>query len=298
MVQYFAVFLILSFFGGSLVTTTSPQQRNDSKLKDLCQRSLLGFPGIPGSNGIPGVPGVPGPHGPQGREGVKGQIGDKGSQGMPGPRGDRGREGPPGKSGPRGIQGMKGQQGLLGMKGERGAVGIKGERGIVGMKGEQGAKRRQGEKGESAKASQSSVVPQTNWKQCVWKSGISTDNGKIKNCAFNKLQSNSALRVSFQGNMRVEGTSSKCNRWYFKFNGNECSGPMTIDAVIYNYWPSGNPNLLHHRSLEGYCENIPQGAVRVELWVGKCSGYTLGDAHTGWNSVSRIMIEEVSRSQS
>ena len=37
MVQYFAVFLILSFFGGSLGTTTSPQQQNASKLKDLCQ---------------------------------------------------------------------------------------------------------------------------------------------------------------------------------------------------------------------------------------------------------------------
>ena len=66
------------------------------------------------------------------------------------------------------IQGMKGQQGLLGMKGERG---------IVGMKGRKGDK---GDKGESAKASQASVVPQTNWKQCVWKSNTETDNGKIK----------------------------------------------------------------------------------------------------------------------
>ena len=60
------------------------------------------------------------------------------------------------------------------MKGERGAVGTKGERGIVGNQG------RKGEKGESAKASQASVVPQTNWKQCVWKSKTSTSNGKIK----------------------------------------------------------------------------------------------------------------------
>ena len=99
--------------------------------------------------------------------------------------------------------------------------------------------------------------------------------------------------------MGVYGSSEKCNRWYFKFNGNECSGPMTIEAVVYNNWPSGNPHLLHHRSFEGYCENIPQGAVRVELWVGQCSGgWTLGNADTGWNSVSRIMIEEVSRPQS
>ena len=95
--------------------------------------------------------------------------------------------------------------------------------------------------------------------------------------------------------MRVLG-KPKCNRWYFKFNGNECSGPMTIEAAVYNYWLSGNQ--YHHRSFEGYCENIPQGAVRVGLWVGKCSSEILGDAYTGWESVSRIMIEEVSRPQS
>ena len=87
---------------------------------------------------------------------------------MPGPRGDRGREGPPGKSGPTGIEGIKGQQGLVGLKGEPGIVGNQ------GIKGEKG------EKGESAKAIQASVVPQTNWKQCVWKSESGTDNGKIK----------------------------------------------------------------------------------------------------------------------
>ena len=121
----------------------------------------------------------------------------------------------------------------------------------------------------------------------------------FQDCAFNKLQSNSALRVSFQGNMRVQGNNVECNRWYFKFNGNECSGPITIEAVVYNNWPSvNNPNLLHHRSFEGYCENIPQGTVRVELWVGRCIGTTLGDAYTGYISVSQIMIEEVSGPQS
>ena len=97
----------------------------------------------------------------------------------------------------------------------------------------------------------------------------------FQDCSFKKLQPDTALKVSFQGSMRVYGSGSKCNRWYFKFNGNECSGPMTIEAVVYNYWPSGEPNLHHHRSFEGYCENIPQGAVRVELWVGQCSGSTL-----------------------
>ena len=119
----------------------------------------------------------------------------------------------------------------------------------------------------------------------------------FQDCAFNKLRSDTALKVSFQGVMRVVG-KGQCNRWYFKFNGNECNGPMAIEAIVYNDWPSGNPNLHHHRSFEGYCENISQGAVRVELWVGQCTSQRLGDAYTGWISVSRIMIEEVSRPQS
>ena len=119
----------------------------------------------------------------------------------------------------------------------------------------------------------------------------------FQDCAFNKLKSDTALRVSYQGNTR-SNSQNKCNRWYFKFNGNECSGPMTIEAVVYNNWSSGRLNQLHHRSFEGYCENIPQGAVTVELWIGQCSNEHLANAYTGWKSVSRIMIEEVVRPQS
>ncbi|XP_078353266.1 uncharacterized protein LOC144638033 [Oculina patagonica] len=275
---YFAVLLVFCGTVNSLEPTTSLQQQDTGATKDLCEKfiSTHGFPGIPGSNGMPGMPGIPGPQGPQGRDGAKGQTGDKGSQGMMGPKGQRGIEGPRGKNGPPGMMGIKGARGLVGDQ------GIKGDK---------------GEKGESV-TSPSSAVPQTNWKQCVWKSDDGKDSGKIKDCSFNKLRSDTAIKVSFQGNMAVRGSSSKCNRWFFKFSGNECSGPMTIEAVVYNAW-SSDPNLLHHRSFEGYCENIPQGTVRVELWVGKCpSGTSLGDAYTGWTSVSRIMIEEVSRPQS
>ena len=78
---------------------------------------------------------------------------------MLGPKGDRGPEGPRGKSG------------------EPGMMGIKGERGIVGNQGNKGVK---GQKGASGAASPASAVPQTNWKQCVWKKDDDTNNGKIK----------------------------------------------------------------------------------------------------------------------
>ena len=56
-------------------------------------------------------------------------------------------------------------------------MGIKGARGIVGNQGVKGDK---GEKGESV-TSPSSAVPQTNWKQCVWKNlNDDRDSGKIK----------------------------------------------------------------------------------------------------------------------
>ncbi|CAH3148716.1 unnamed protein product [Pocillopora meandrina] len=275
----------------SVGTTTSPQQQNPHTGTDKgpCEKSIFarGFSGIPGSNGIPGMPGIPGapgPQGQQGKDGAKGEPGVKGPRGMTGTRGQKGNPGSLGKNGTPGMMGMKGDKGHEGSRGSSGPPGIK------GVKGEQGSK---GEKGEIV----NSAASQTNWKQCVWKNEDGRDSGKIKDCSFNKLQSDTAIKVSFQGNTVVYGTTSKCNKWFFKFNGNECSGPMTIEAVVYNNWPSGNPNLLHHRSFEGYCENIPQGRVTVELWVGKCPGYVLGDAYTGWNSVARIMIEEVSRAQ-
>ena len=37
MVQHFAVLLILCISGGSLGTTTSPQQQNTEKVEDLCE---------------------------------------------------------------------------------------------------------------------------------------------------------------------------------------------------------------------------------------------------------------------
>ena len=47
------------------------------------------------------------------------------------------------------------------------------------------------------------------------------------------------------------------------------------------------------RHIEGACEKIHKGTVRVGFWVGKCAGRQPADAHTGWKSVSRIYVEEI-----
>ncbi len=73
---------------------------------------------------------------------------------------------------------------------------------------------------------------------------------------------------------------------------------MTIDSIVYNKWKGGLSTIVRNHFFEGYCENLGRGTVRVELWVGECSGQIIqGDAYTGWIAVSRIMIEEVPPSQ-
>ena len=70
---------------------------------------------------------------------------------------------------------------------------------------------------------------------------------------------------------------------------------MTIEGVVYGYPANDNP--LRHRQIEGYCENIPAGQVTIGFNIGKCNNVAQYDGYTGWNSVSRIMIEEVPPAQ-
>ena len=49
-----------------------------------------------------------------------------------------------------------------------------------------------------------------------------------------------------------------------------------------------------HRQIEGYCNQVPKGHVRVGFWVGWCEkGFSLGEGSAGWYSISHIVIEEV-----
>lgn len=120
----------------------------------------------------------------------------------------------------------------------------------------------------------------------------------FQECSFNKLHENTAIRVSFQGSTHIYA-NKVCSRWFFKFDGIECSGPLPIESIFYtDWWKSEKPDNYRHQSFEGYCENLPQGTVSVELWVGQCSGYALSRTYTGFlGLVSRIIIEEVPPSQ-
>lgn len=86
--------------------------------------------------------------------------------------------------------------------------------------------------------------------------------------------------------MRVMSART-CNRWFFIVNGVECS--MPIDTAVYY---GGAWNIIRAATI-GLLLRGPKGPCNSRLNVGSCAGYKQADAFTGWNSVSRIIVEEV-----
>ena len=119
----------------------------------------------------------------------------------------------------------------------------------------------------------------------------------VQNCDFVKKYPDTSLHVYYAGNLRVSECFDCCSRWYFTFNGIECSSPGTIDGAFYMYHGNAQ-NLFRHRHIEGHCNNIPEGKVQVGFSVGTClTGHKLADAWTGWHSLVRIFVEEVPKAQ-
>ena len=117
----------------------------------------------------------------------------------------------------------------------------------------------------------------------------------LKDCWFTKTKDDTALRLVYQGNFFLRGCSSCCKRWFIAFNGAECSGPLPVDAAL---WISSD-RVYSHRpgSIEGYGDNIHKGKTRVGINIGNRSGYGNSNGYTGRQSVSRLISEEVPRSQ-
>ena len=100
----------------------------------------------------------------------------------------------------------------------------------------------------------------------------------------------------WNGDLRIFGCNKCCGRWYFTFNDAECDAPEAIDGILF--MRTGGPpydvkNSHRVRQIERVCETVQKGTVRVGFWVGSCDGFKYADASTGWNSVSRIYVEEV-----
>ena len=185
------------------------------------------------------------------------------------------------QSSPQGTCGSAGIPGIPGVPGNPGRDGLPGLPGPAGAKGEAGER-----------GSDYIDIVKSNWKQCIWKRVDDKDSGLIQNCNFNKKYDNTSLRVFYEGTMRSYGIFV-CNRWYFTFDGAECTNPATIDGIVNGY--STKDNSYRHQHIEGYCNQVPKGIVRVGIWIGKCQNtLRLGRGSSGGlSSMSRIVVEEV-----
>ncbi|XP_031553996.1 collagen triple helix repeat-containing protein 1-like [Actinia tenebrosa] len=199
-----------------------------------------------------------------------------------------GRPGIPGLHGTPGAHGRDGRDGRPGTQGKQGPRGLEGTPGKQGPPGAAGAPGNTGPQGISA---------YFNWKECSWTNiNEEKDNGLIRDCLFYKNFTDSILHVYWNGGFKIINCNGCCKRWFFTFNGAECKTPRAIDGILYMAKGVGH-NIHRVRHIEGHCDRIHKGHVRVGFNVGNCSGYGNADAWTGWNSNSRLFVEEVPRPQ-
>ena len=130
----------------------------------------------------------------------------------------------------------------------------------------------------------------------------SLDEGDISplTCSITKMASNSALRISFNTNLRVSDCSDCCVRWFVTVNGSECLNPAPIEAVVYNL-KADNVNIHRAATIAGICSETAAGALGEGVWtavlnVMQCDGFnTSYNAYTGFQTLSTINIEEMPR---
>ncbi len=86
-------------------------------------------------------------------------------------------------------------------------------------------------------------------------------------------------------------------RWYFTIDGQECSDPGPIDMVLFQ---TGNYHIVRTSQVTGVCREaggsvLGAGAKRIQFQLMECPGFRglVYDAYTGWNSLSKVIIEEV-----
>ena len=133
------------------------------------------------------------------------------------------------------------------------------------------------------------------------------NDSQVMSCSFTKQQDSTALKIAWDGNIAVPGCVDCCMRWFITIDGLECSDPGPIDAAIrqdISDLDSEDDYFDLHRpaSVVGICRGnvvnatIPAGEYEVGLEVGGCvteEGISGSDTLTGYNSVSRFIIEEI-----
>jgi len=79
---------------------------------------------------------------------------------------------------------------------------------------------------------------------------------------FSKNFSDTSLHVYWTGALRIGNCDACCKRWCFTFSGAECAAPLPIDGHVY--MGKSTSQYIHRvNNIEGHCDNIHKGKVRV-----------------------------------
>ena len=148
-----------------------------------------------------------------------------------------------------------------------------------------------------------------NWLQCVTDTPLNStiNDSTIMTCEFSKQRADSTLRVAWDGNIAVVGCDNCCMRWFITIDGQECSNPGPIDIALRQDLTDLDEELwfddYRPASVVGYCrgsgsDGFSAGSHTIGLSVGACLNseeeeFTTSEVMTGYNSVSRFIIEEV-----
>ena len=106
---------------------------------------------------------------------------------------------------------------------------------------------------------------------------------------INKLFAETALRIVYCDNFRVNGNDVAC-RWEIRVDGNPANPPIYADR----YELSGNRHL--HGTVMGYAKGVSLGVHEIQVWI-VAHPHNQGratDVYTGWNqSTWSLEAEEV-----
>lgn len=121
--------------------------------------------------------------------------------------------------------------------------------------------------------------------------------GSIAELIFNKHHDYTVLKLTWEGNIRKRICDDCCAKWWFTVDGSACTNPEDIYTSISS---SSALNIFLPTTLTGVCfaaQRLPlqRGLRRINLVVGNCDNSRIADLATGFDSSSRIIVEEMPR---
>ena len=132
-----------------------------------------------------------------------------------------------------------------------------------------------------------------------------SDNSSLASISFKKKKANSWLRLTWSSDA-TQRLSHKCSKWFFEIDNEECSDPAPVDLISYyalHNIAGANPRVVLHRhsTVVGVCRATKAGRLlagnyTITLSVtSQCNVFRTqgGDAFTGWQSTSTLMVEEL-----